>query len=339
MPLVWPQKTVLFQVDDEWYQLDQTKETTKYIGFFNSTSFSSAPSRSSACQVDNHNPPAFFDAIDGSYCNMEAFGEKGLCNRPECLDPEYPNPNADSGYQHPAMCGTYEPTNVISISYSGIEAGLPYSYMQRQCLEVMKLGLRGVTVVESSGDFGVGGRRWDSKAGCLGPNGDVYSPRTMSNCPYILSVGATTLVDDPDNDGSFKEVAPTSFASGGGFSNVFDTPSWQKKHVRSYLCRANATGLGYVGGGHNYSNVGTQPGKLFNRAGRGYPDVAAIGDNYLVYMQGFATRLSGTSVAVPIWASILTLINEERLAAGKGSVGLIHPVLVSALASYLIWNG
>lgn len=36
MPLVWPQKTVLFQTDDEWYQLDQMKSTTKYIGFFNS---------------------------------------------------------------------------------------------------------------------------------------------------------------------------------------------------------------------------------------------------------------------------------------------------------------
>lgn len=36
MPLIWPQKTVLFQTDDEIYQLEQTKATTKYIGFFNS---------------------------------------------------------------------------------------------------------------------------------------------------------------------------------------------------------------------------------------------------------------------------------------------------------------
>lgn len=272
---------------------------------------------------------AFFDAIDGSYCNLKAFGEKGDCKRPECLDPEYPNPLSDDGYQNERMCGVYEPTNVISISYSGIEAGLPYSYMQRQCLEIMKLAIRGVTVVESSGDYGVGGRRYDSRAGCLGPNKDVYSPRTMSNCPYVLSVGATALVDDVQNKGRFREVAPTFFSSGGGFSNVFRTPIWQKKHVRNYLCRANMTGLGYVGGGHNFSNVGSEPGKLFNRAGRGYPDVAAIGDNYLVSVQGMTTRLSGTSVAAPVWASILTLINEERLAAGKGPVGLVHQVLVS----------
>ncbi|KAL2255855.1 hypothetical protein VTK26DRAFT_2608 [Humicola hyalothermophila] len=37
--------------------------------------------------------------------------------------------------------------------------------------------------------------------------------------------------------------------------------------------------------------------------------------------------MHGTSVAVPIWASILTLINEERLAANKSTVGFVHQVL------------
>lgn len=279
---------------------------------------------------------------------MSAFGEQGRCTRPSCLDPEYPNPNADSGYQSPAMCGAHAPTNVISISYSGVEAGLPASYMRRQCLEVMKLALQGVTVVQSSGDYGVGGRRYDSRAGCLGPNRDVYSPRMMSNCPYVLSVGATVLVDHDggnatkrDARSSYREVAPTMFASGGGFSNVFGTPSWQKRHVGRYLCRANVTQRGYVSPGDgqlhddddNDDNdvgdvVGAQPEKVFNRAGRGYPDVAAVGDNYVVHMQGMTTRLAGTSVAVPVWASILTLINEERLAVGKGPVGFVHPVLV-----------
>jgi tripeptidyl-peptidase-1 len=309
IPLVYPQKTVLFQTDDEWYQLDQQKATTRYTGFFNT----------------------FFDAIDGNYCNLRAFGEEGDCKRPECLDPEYPNPNVDDGFQEERMCGVYKPTNVIAISYSGVEAVLPYSYMQRQCMEVMKLGLQGVTVVESSGDHGVGGRRNDPQAGCLGPDRNIFSPRTMSNCPYVLSVGATVLVNDTcRGQGKFKEVAPTYFASGGGFSNVFPTPAWQRRHVDDYLLGANVSHLGYVGGGKNFSHVGIEPGKLFNKAGRGYPDVAALGDNYLVHMQGFSDHLGGTSVSVPIWGSILTLINEERLARGKGTVGFVHPVLVSS---------
>lgn len=36
IPLVWPQRTVLFQTDDEWYQQDQQRPDTRYPGFFNS---------------------------------------------------------------------------------------------------------------------------------------------------------------------------------------------------------------------------------------------------------------------------------------------------------------
>jgi subtilase family serine protease len=53
------------------------------------------------------------------------------------------------------MCGTYKPTNVISVSYGGQEADLPISYQKRQCLEYMKLGLQGVSFLFASGDSGV----------------------------------------------------------------------------------------------------------------------------------------------------------------------------------------
>ncbi len=305
IPLVWPQSTVLWQTDDDWYELDQARAETKYNGFFNT----------------------FFDAIDGSYCTMDEFGQAGNCKEVACQDPVYPNP-ANGGYKGELMCGEYKPTNVISISYSGVENVLPYNYMKRQCFEVMKLGLQGITVVESSGDHGVGGRRSDPKSGCLGPNRDVFAPRTMSNCPYILSVGATALVNDTAGDGELTETAPTFFASGGGFSNVFGTPTWQKSHVESYIDSANLSSVGYLGGGTNSSNITFEAGKLFNKAGRGYPDVAAVGDNYRVYFKGRSDRLGGTSVAVPIWASILTLINEERLAENKSTVGFVHQILV-----------
>ncbi|KAK3937810.1 peptidase S8/S53 domain-containing protein [Diplogelasinospora grovesii] len=323
IPLIHPQRTVLWQVDDEWYELDQMRAETRYNGFFNT----------------------FFDAIDGSYCTLSAFNYTGNCVDAECRDPEYPNPNTHApngnGYQGELMCGAYQPTNVISISYSGLEHVLPMRYMQRQCHEVLKLALQGVTVIESSGDHGVGGGGPRGE-GCMGPNRDVYAPRTMSNCPYVLSVGATSLTtrtalngtlngnaapNDLSPETEFVEQAPTFFASGGGFSNVFDTPAWQRPHVRGYLERTNMSAMGYVGGGVNYTHVGQEPGKLFNKAGRGYPDVAAIGDNYRVFTQGYADRLSGTSVAVPIWASVLTLINEERLAVNKSTVGFVHQVL------------
>ena len=35
----------------------------------------------------------------------------------------------------------------------------------------------------------------------------------------------------------------------------------------------------------------------------------------------------GTSASAPIFASVINLINERRIAAGKGPVGFLNPVL------------
>jgi tripeptidyl-peptidase-1 len=176
------------------------------------------------------------------------------------------------------------------------------------------------------------------RAGCLGTAQDVFSPRVMGNCPYVLSVGATTVVEpeyqSPGAQAKLIEVAAEGFASGGGFSNVFDRPKWQDKHVRGYLQRANMSDVGYVSIGPLASALGFDtlrpppgPGKVFNMEGRGYPDVAALGESYRVVLRGYPNRIHGTSVSTPIWASVLTLINEERLAAGKSTVGFVHQVL------------
>jgi tripeptidyl-peptidase-1 len=57
------------------------------------------------------------------------------------------------------------------------------------------------------------------------------------------------------------------------------------------------------------------------------PDVSANGDNIALYTNGEFTFNGGTSAATPIFASIVNLINEERIAAGKSPVGFINPVL------------
>jgi tripeptidyl-peptidase-1 len=238
------------------------------------------------------------------------------------------------------MCGEHPPTNVISISYSGTEHSWPANYMRRQCLEIMKLALQGVTVVESTGDFGVGGRWLEPQAGCLGEEQRVFSPRVMGNCPYVLSVGGTGLAVPEavpkGEEPKLIEVAAETFSSGGGFSNVFERPKWQDRHVKGYFERANMTDMGYDTRGLGYASMNPppEPGKLFNIGGRGYPDVAALGENFRVVLRGYPNRMHGTSVSTPIWASILTLINEERLAAGKSTVGFVQQVLVSPRCAY-----
>lgn len=57
------------------------------------------------------------------------------------------------------------------------------------------------------------------------------------------------------------------------------------------------------------------------------PDVSANGASFMNYAGGSLQPEYGTSLATPIWASILTIINEKRTAAGKGPVGFVNPTL------------
>jgi tripeptidyl-peptidase-1 len=270
---------------------------------------------------------AFLDAIDGSYCTYSAFGETGDCTEPACLDPSYPDPNP-GGYKGQLQCGVYKPTNVISISYGSDEAGLPDFYMERQCNEWMKLALQGTTIVMSSGDSGVGG------ATCNGASGKIFSVDFASSCPYVLSVGSTEWdrfdSSTPSTPGQkLNEIATRRFPSGGGFSNVFGIPSYQRDAVSNYFDQVESS-LGFDGYHHfvvngNFSSV---TGGVYHHGGRAYPDVGAVGDRQVVYSNGSWWLVGGTSLSAPVWGAVLTLVNEARIAAGKSTVGFIHPVIV-----------
>ena len=64
-----------------------------------------------------------------------------------------------------------------------------------------------------------------------------------------------------------------------------------------------------------------------DRAGRGIPDVSANGFGLQYYVRGDLSSTEGTSLSTPIFASMITLVNEERTAVGKGPVGFVNPVL------------
>lgn len=293
-PIIYPQNSILFQTDDDVYEANYT-----YEGFLNN----------------------FLDAIDGSYCTYSAFNETGN----SVLDPPYPDPQP-GGFKGSLECGVYKPTNVISISYGGQEADLPASYQQRQCNEFMKLGMQGISLVVASGDSGVAGPAGDDNAdGCLGPTGNIFSPDFPATCPYLTTAGATFLPPGGDVTKD-QEVAVTRFPSGGGFSNIYAIPSYQASAVATYFSTAG-TQYPYYSSTNNNS-FGANGG-IYNKNGRGYPDVSAIGDNVVIFNMGAATLIGGTSAAAPTFASILNRINEERIAVGKKTIGFVNPTLVS----------
>jgi tripeptidyl-peptidase-1 len=72
----------------------------------------------------------------------------------------------------------------------------------------------------------------------------------------------------------------------------------------------------------------------FNTAGRGYPDLAAYGSNYFVYLAGKIVRESGTSASAPVIAGMVALWNDMRFAYGMPSMGFINPFLYQIGAAH-----
>lgn len=68
---------------------------------------------------------------------------------------------------------------------------------------------------------------------------------------------------------------------------------------------------------------------VYNDTGvaRGFPDVSAIGDDVAIVFNGTTYSVGGTSASAPIFAGIVTLLNEARLAVNKTAVGFLNPTL------------
>jgi tripeptidyl-peptidase-1 len=98
--------------------------------------------------------------------------------------------------------------------------------------------------------------------------------------------------------------------TGGGFSTYYSTPSYQQSIVDYY-----------------FDNLKSKPRSGYNSEGRGYPDIAFIGVNYQVYIQGSIYSLYGTSASAPVLAAMVSLINAERLKNNQSSVGFLNPTL------------
>lgn len=249
----------------------------------------------------------FLDAIDGSYCTYDGGDDP-------TQDAQYPDTRG--GYQGPKNCGGFAATKVIVTSYAYNEADLTARYEVRQCAEYAKLGLAGTTVLYATGDYGVAG----NKEKCVESSnktlnngaGGIFNPSFPATCPYVTAVGATQI--KPNGSVNDPEVAiETSIRSGGGFSNVFGLPTYQAEAVKSWFSTGNTP---Y--GADRFNNSQTS---------RAYPDISANGAKYVVAVDSAFAIMSGTSASTPVAGAIFTLINEERINAGKSSIGFINPVL------------
>ncbi len=166
--------------------------------------------------------------------------------------------------------------SVISISYGVNEQLLDKAYAQHVCDIFGQLSARGVSVLAASGDAGPG-------QACQANNRSKaprFLPAFPASCPYVTAVGATRNIANE----TAMEI------SGGGFSEYFPRPEYQKGVVEGYLAKH-----------------GKQWEGLYNPKGRGIPDVAALGRNYQLYYHGTVDSADGTRY-----------VREETFLVGDG---------------------
>jgi len=203
-------------------------------------------------------------------------------------------------------------------------------YVRRVNIEFQKIGLRGISLFSASGDSGANGR---TDPDCTENH---LNPPFPAASPYITSVGATQISDasgkanlpgggPPGCQGRSCASAGVEqavsfdqahFASGGGFSWVAPTPDYQKKAVTEYLA----------------SGVKLPPTGYYNKQGHGFPHVAALGSQILIETQGSIEPVGGTSASSPIFAGVVTLLNDYVNTKTGKPLGFISPLLFKMAA-------
>ncbi|KAL2372539.1 hypothetical protein RJZ57_003013 [Blastomyces gilchristii] len=188
--------------------------------------------------------------------------------------------------------------DVLTTSYGENEQSVPAGYAESACSLFAELGARGVSVIFSSGDSGVG----SSCKSNDGTNRTAFTPIFPGACPFVTSVGATR--------GMNPEIA-VPFSSG-GFSERFDRPSYQQEAVQTYL-----------------NKLGNRWDGMYNPAGRAYPDVAAQGVSYSIFDKGELIIVDGTSASAPTVAAVVSHLNALRLSHHKPVLGFLNPWIYS----------
>jgi len=66
---------------------------------------------------------------------------------------------------------------------------------------------------------------------------------------------------------------------------------------------------------------------MYNKGGRGFPDVSALGSEILILTDGEIEAVGGTSASSPIFAGIIGLINDKVNTASGKPLGFLNPLL------------
>jgi len=207
-------------------------------------------------------------------------------------------PNTDQGFIDAITTAVHDTTNrpsIISISWGAPEVSWTQASAQAMDQAFQAAAAMGVTVYCASGDNGAN----DFPPGPGAQPGNHADFPASS--PHVVGCGGTRI--SVATNAITSEVVWNDVgggATGGGFSALFPTPTWQ----------ANAV----------------QGGK------RGVPDVsgdASPASGYAVRVDGQSLVFGGTSAVAPLWAGLTALINQKM----AKPLGFANPTLYGVNAS------
>mmetsp|Transcript_54946 Transcript_54946/g.111686 ORF Transcript_54946/g.111686 Transcript_54946/m.111686 type:complete len:576 (+) Transcript_54946:1-1728(+) len=217
-----------------------------------------------------------------------------------------------------AVANDDDPPKVQSVSYGDVQNDYSQSVQQRTNVEFQKMGSRGLSIFIAAGDDGVANFPARSNSQYCG-----FNPSWPAASPYVTAVGATQFVGGSPSYGeegaSVLHHPPAIITTGGGFSAYDSIPSYQSDAVSHFL--STSSNLAPIHQGSSFPSPG------FNAKGRGYPDIAALGHNFQVIINGNQYSVDGTSCAAPVAAGMFALINHKRTEAGKSSLGFLNPTI------------
>ncbi len=207
---------------------------------------------------------------------------------------------------------------VISVSYGLCEPQTPRSDALTMQSWARQGNAQGITWVNASGDSG--------GADCVTADSTRNAGLSVdipAGIPEVTGIGGTSFSEGSGtfwnattaaDGGSLLNYIPEATwndstdgdpaAGGGGASTYFSKPSWQ------------------VGAGVPSDGARDVPDVSFNSS--------AEHDGYLVYTSGKRSVYGGTSAATPVFAGVLTLLNQYLLATGAQAVaglGNVNPRL------------
>jgi len=180
---------------------------------------------------------------------------------------------------------------VLSISWGGPETSWSQSSITALDNACQSAAALGVTITVASGDSG-------SSDGTSSTAVDF-----PASSPHVLACGGTKISANGtrlSQEIVWDDQSQGGGATGGGFSTHFAVPSWQN---------------------------GTLPS---GSKGRGVPDVAGDASpesGYHVLVDGEQEVIGGTSAVAPLWAGLITLVNQQLASQGAQTAGFINTAI------------